>query len=146
MLVVAMALLFNSLNAYVNARWISHIGQYDATWFLDPRFVAGAALFFFGWALNVHSDRTLIALRKPGETGYKIPHGGGHRFVSSPNYLGEILEWTGWAVLTWSTAGLSFAVFTAANLVPRALDNHRWYRETFEEYPTQRKALIPFVL
>lgn len=37
-------------------------------------------------------------------------------------------------------------VWTAVNLVPRALAHHRWYREHFEDYPRQRKALIPFVL
>ena len=142
-IVVGSALVFNSLNAYVNARWISHIGQYDAGWLLDPRFLGGLALFFTGWALNVHSDRVLIALRKPGETGYKIPFGGGYRWVTSPNYLGEILEWLGWALLTWSLAGLSFALFTAANLAPRAWANHLWYRETFDEYPPDRRALVP---
>ena len=143
LLVVSAALVFNTLNAYVNARWISHIGEYDAAWLADPRFVAGTALFFAGWALNVHSDRILIGLRKPGETGYKIPFGGGYRWVTSPNYLGEVLEWCGWALLTWSTAGLSFALFTTANLAPRALANHRWYQEKFPDYPPERRALIP---
>jgi protein-S-isoprenylcysteine O-methyltransferase Ste14 len=144
--IVGIALVFNALNAYVNARWISHLGQYDTAWLLDPRFIAGVALFAFGWALNVRSDRILINLREPGETGYKIPMGGGYRWVSAPNYLGEILEWLGWALLTWSTAGLSFAIFTAANLAPRAWSNHQWYRETFPDYPQDRRALIPYVL
>ena len=68
------------------------------------------------------------------------------RRVSCPNYLGEMIQWTGWAVATWSLAGLSFAVWTAANLVPRALAHHRWYREQFEEYPARRRAVLPFVL
>ena len=67
-------------------------------------------------------------------------------FVSCPNYLGEVMIWTGWAIATWSLAGLSFAVFTAANLVPRALANHRWYRETFPDYPRTRRAVIPWLL
>ena len=66
--------------------------------------------------------------------------------MSCPNYLGEIVEWIGWAILTWSLAGASFAVWTAANLAPRALSNHRWYREQFTDYPPARRALIPFVL
>jgi hypothetical protein len=36
-------------------------------------------------------------------------------------------------------------VWTAANLVPRAVANHRWYREKFSEYPARRKALIPLL-
>jgi len=65
-------------------------------------------------------------LRENGNSVYKIPEGGMFNLVSSPNYLGEILEWTGWAIATWSLAGLSFALWTFANLAPRALANHRW--------------------
>jgi 3-oxo-5-alpha-steroid 4-dehydrogenase 1 len=32
------------------------------------------------------------------------------------------------------------------NLIPRALDHHRWYAEEFEDYPERRKALIPFLI
>jgi protein-S-isoprenylcysteine O-methyltransferase Ste14 len=104
------------------------------------------ALFAAGYALNRRSDRTLRTLRAPGETGYRIPRGGGFRWVSSPNYLGEIVEWLGWALATWSPAGLAFAVYTAANLAPRAVDNHRWYREKFPDYPADRRALVPYVM
>jgi 3-oxo-5-alpha-steroid 4-dehydrogenase 1 len=145
-LIAGLAIVFNCINAYINARWISHLGNYSAAWLGDPRFVAGALLFGLGLALNVHSDSLLFGLRKPGQTGYAIPRGGGFRYVSSPNYLGELLEWIGWALATWSLAGLAFAVYTAANLVPRALSHHRWYREQFSDYPAERKAIIPLVL
>jgi protein-S-isoprenylcysteine O-methyltransferase Ste14 len=66
--------------------------------------------------------------------------------VSSPNYLGEIVQWTGWAIATWSLGGLAFALYTAANLAPRALDNHRWYQDHFDDYPPRRRALIPYLV
>jgi len=141
-----MGMLFTGTNAYVNARWISELGSYPTSWLADPHFLAGVAIFAAGLAINLHADTVLIHLRKPGETGYKIPAGGMYRWVSSPNYLGEILEWCGWAVMTWSLAGLSFAVYTFANLAPRAFSNHAWYREKFADYPRGRRALIPFVL
>jgi hypothetical protein len=40
---------------------------------------------------------------------------------------------------------VSFALFTAANLAPRALANHRWYHEKFADYPPERRRLIPFI-
>jgi 3-oxo-5-alpha-steroid 4-dehydrogenase 1 len=40
----------------------------------------------------------------------------------------------------------NFANWTMANLVPRVLAHHRWYRETFKDYPARRRALIPFLL
>lgn len=145
-LIPVLAITFNSLNAYINARWIGHLGSYGTEWLTDPRFIVGAVLFFGGWLGNLHSDAVLRGLRKPGETGYKIPRGGLYRWVSAPNYLCEIVEWIGWAIATWSSAGLAFAVYSVANLAPRAINHHAWYRERFEDYPPERKALIPYVL
>ncbi len=142
-LIVALSFLFNTINAYINARFISEFGRYDLTWLGDPRFLIGAGIFLAGMVLNLHADNILLRLRRPGETGYAVPQGGAFRYVSCPNYLGEILEWAGWAVATWSLSGLAFLLFTAANLIPRARSNHRWYLETFDGYPARRKALIP---
>jgi protein-S-isoprenylcysteine O-methyltransferase Ste14 len=144
--VMLMAIAFNTLNAFINARWVSQLGDYPTRWLADPRFLLGVSLFGFGLAVNISSDRTLRRLRAPGETGYRIPRGGAYRWVSCPNYLGEIVEWTGWALATWSPAGLAFALYTTANLAPRALDNHRWYLDQFPDYPTRRRALIPYLL
>lgn len=144
--VCAMAFVFQLLNVYVNARWISHFGVYTEDWLLDPRMWIGAAMFLSGWLINFKADTMLIALREPGETGYKVPRGWLYEYISCPNYFGEMLEWLGWAVATWSLPGLAFALYTIANIGPRALANHRWYREHFDDYPPQRKAVIPFVL
>jgi 3-oxo-5-alpha-steroid 4-dehydrogenase 1 len=143
--VAVMSIAFNLVNAYLNARHISHFGRYDTSWLYDPRFVIGATMFLGGRQINVKADAMLVALRK-ANTGYAIPRGWLYRYISCPNYFGEIIEWTGWAVATWSLAGASFAAFTIANLAPRAIANHRWYRERFEDYPPERKALIPFVI
>lgn len=146
-LIAGLAFVFNLLNSFVNAPVASGaVRPYDPSWFLDPRFGIGVALFLAGISVNRQADRILLNLRKPGETGYKIPHGGLYGWVSCPNYLGELMQWTGWAVATWSVEGLAFAVYTAANLVPRALDNHAWYRQTFPAYPPERRAVIPFLL
>lgn len=145
-LILLLAIAFNTLNAYINARWIGHFATYAIGWLADLRFLVGIALFLAGWVGNMHSDAILRRLRRPGDTGYEIPRGGLFRWVSAPNYLSEIVEWTGWAIATWSAAGLAFAVYTAANLVPRALSHHAWYRKRFADYPPERKALIPFVL
>lgn len=143
--VAAMALVFNLFNAYVNARHISHLGTYPTAWLYDPRFLVGVLLFVTGRHINVEADRRLVALREEGQ-GYQIPQGWLYRYISCPNYFGEIVEWIGWAVATWSLAGVSFAVFTIANLAPRGIANHRWYHEKFDDYPKERRALIPFVV
>jgi len=144
--IVAMGFTFNVLNAYVIARWTSHFGTYATSWVRDPRFVIGVVLFVAGFAINYKADSMLFALRAEGGTGYRIPRGWLYEYVACPNYLGEIVEWIGFAVATWSLPGLAFALFTAANVGPRAFTNRRWYRASFPDYPTDRKALVPFVM
>ena len=144
--VSAMAVVFNVINAYLNARWISELGTYGPEWLLDPRFLLGVALFALGMAINIASDNTLFKLRAPGDEGYRIPYGGAYRWVSAPNYLGELIEWGGFALASFSLAGLAFFLFTFANLVPRAISNHRWYQQRFPDYPPERKAVIPFLV
>jgi len=144
--VAAMGILFNLINGYLNARWISCLGSYPLAWLADPRFVIGASAFFLGMAINVQSDGILFSLRKPGEQGYRIPFGGAYRWVSSPNYMGELIEWGGFAIACWSLAALSFFLFTFANLVPRAIAHHAWYKTTFPDYPRERRAVIPWLV
>ncbi len=137
-LTIAMAIVFNVLNAVGNA-----VSLRDRP--IDLWLVLGVAIFAFGMLVNLHSDHVLRTLRKPGETGYLIPNRGFFNYVSAPNYLGEILEWVGFAIAAQTLAGWAFAVFTVANLAPRALSNHRWYRQKFPDYPVSRRALIPFI-
>jgi protein-S-isoprenylcysteine O-methyltransferase Ste14 len=145
--VVLMGAAFNVGNGYLNARFLYVLGpELSTSWFSDPRFVVGTLLFWSGYALNQHSDHVLISLRRNGQTGYQIPYGGGYRFVSCPNYLGEMVEWGGWALACWNPGALAFFLWTVANLAPRAIKTHRWYRENFPNYPRRRKALLPFLV
>ncbi|OFV79903.1 MAG: 3-oxo-5-alpha-steroid 4-dehydrogenase [Acidobacteria bacterium RBG_16_64_8] len=145
--VIAIGASFNVGNAYLNARYLFTLGPEASTsWLLDPRFLIGALLFWLGYVLNRHSDGVLIALRRNGATEYKIPYGGGYRFVSCPNYLGEMVEWGGWALACWNPGALAFFVWTVANLAPRAVKTHLWYRDRFPDYPPGRKALLPFII
>ena len=144
--VISIGILFNAVNAYLNGRYIfTFSAGYTNQWLADPRFAAGVVLFIIGFVINRQADHTLRNLREHGESGYKVPYGGLYRWISCPNYLGEMLTWIGWAVATWSLAGLSFALWTMANLVPRARAHHAWYRAHFSDYPPQRKTLVPGV-
>lgn len=144
-LIALSAFIFQLWNGYLNGFWLGNLAHFTDEWLRDPRFIIGAILFVLGFVMNLQSDQILPNLRQPGETGYKIPMGGMLRFLSAPNYLGEIMEWVGWALMAWSPGGLYFAVWACANLLPRALAHHRWYRNKFPDYPRERKALIPFL-
>ncbi|MBV9990311.1 MAG: 3-oxo-5-alpha-steroid 4-dehydrogenase [Alphaproteobacteria bacterium] len=138
------AALFNTVNAGLNGVTLGWIA-YPESWLADPRFVLGLALFICGAALNLWADGRLMRLRTP-QADYALPRGGMFERVSCPNHLGEILEWSGFALRCWNLAALSFAIWTAANLIPRALSHHRWYEARFPAYPPARKAVIPWLL
>lgn len=145
--IVAMGLVFGVTNGGVNGGWLGYLSPpYPDLWLADPRFLIGLALFFIGAGINLWSDEKLLALRRPGAPEYSIPRGGLFRYVSCPNHFGEIVEWTGFAIMCWNLPALSFAIWTAGNLIPRSLSHDRWYREHFADYPRERKAVIPFVL
>ena len=138
-------LTFNLVNAFFNGAWLFLLGnRTDPSWLYDPRFLGGVLLFAIGMAINLASDTHLLKLRSENR-GYQVPRHRLFQQVSCPNYLGEIMEWTGWALATWSLPGLAFATWTACNLVPRAHAHHRWYQQKFSDYPKDRKALIPKV-
>ena len=145
--IVGSAVLFNIVNAGLNGLYLGWFGDvYPQSWLGDPRFIVGLAVFVIGAGVNLWSDNRLIGLRAGGKQGYSIPRGGLFELVSSPNLMGEIIEWWGFAIMCWNLPALSFAVWTAANLIPRAISHHAWYRRTFADYPRDRRAVIPAVL
>jgi protein-S-isoprenylcysteine O-methyltransferase Ste14 len=145
LVIMLSAVLFNTVNGSLLGIWFGRIAHYPADWYGTPAFISGSVLFAGGMLLNWKSDYYLISLRKPGETGYKLPQSGLFKLVASPNLLGELIEWTGFALLTWSLPALAFFVWSCANLIPRAIANRRWYRKQFPEYPIDRKRLIPYL-
>ena len=148
--IMLMGLTFNTLNAYLIGGWLygqAPEGMYETGWLWSPRFIIGAIIFFTGMAINLHSDHVIRNLRRPGDTKHYIPRKGLYKYVTSANYFGEFTEWVGYAILTWSPAGLLFAAWTFANLAPRAKSLTAKYEEEFgEEYKClNKKHIIPFI-
>lgn len=148
--IMLMGIIFNSINAYMIGGWLFHVapaGLYTSHWLLSPQFIIGTIIFFAGMAINIHSDHVIRSLRKPGDTGHYIPRKGFYRYVSGANYFGELTEWIGFAILTWSAAGAVFALWTFANLAPRAKSLYARYTDRFgEEFTSLRlRYIIPFI-
>ena len=144
--IAASAFFFNIINVNVQAFGIFYFTEYAQNWMDNPLFYFGITIFLIGMFINIRSDYLIISLRKDKGPGYHMPDKFMHRYISAPNYFGEIIEWIGWAILTWSISGLVFALWTIANLFPRALAHHRWYKEKFKDYPKNRKAIIPGII
>lgn len=148
--IVGMGMLFNTINAYMIGGWLFYVAPpdfYTPSWLASPVFILGTAIFLAGMAINLHSDHVIRNLRKPGDSGHYIPRRGLYRHVTAANYFGEFTEWTGFAILTWSAPGAVFALWTFANLAPRARTLHmRYVREFGDRYTSlRRKYIIPFI-
>lgn len=154
--IILSGVTFNLLNAYMIGGWFFYVepipscmghAGYPESWLWSPLFILGCIVFFCGMGINLHSDHIIRSLRRPGDTNHYIPRGGLFRYVTSANYFGEFTEWIGFAILTWSLPGMVFAIWTFANLAPRAKASHARYVAKFgKEYTDlNRKYIIPFL-
>ena len=148
--IVLMGVLFNTLNALMQGGWIFYFSPadaYPASWLTSLPFLTGTLLFFAGMAVNIHSDSVIRHLRKPGDTAHYLPKAGMFRYVTSANYFGEFVEWVGFAILTWSWSGAVFALWTFANLAPRAARIYELYSREFpDELDTHKtRRILPFI-
>lgn len=148
--VILMGVVFNTLNALMQGGWIFYVApenMYETSWLTTPQFIIGTLIFISGMIINIHSDYIIRHLRKPGDTKHYLPKKGMFKYVTSANYFGEFVEWCGFAILTWSLAGAVFALWTFANLAPRAAKIYDNYKKEFgdELDTTKVKRILPFI-
>ena len=148
--IILMGVTFNVLNALMQGGWIFYLSPdeyYGREWLTTPKFIAGFMIFLIGMYINIQSDDIIRNLRKNGDTKHYLPKEGMFRYVTSANYFGELLEWIGFAILTWSWSGAVFALWTFANLAPRASRIYEKYKQEFGNQLNTKKTkrLIPFI-
>ena len=147
--IVLMGVVFNTLNALMQGGWIfyvSPVDRYPMSWLISVPFICGTLIMMAGMVINMQSDNIIRHLRKPGDTAHYLPRGGMFRYVTSANYFGEFMEWVGFAILTWSWAGAVFALWTFANLAPRAARIYDLYQQEFPgQLDPHTKRMIPFI-
>ena len=151
--ITLMAFTFCFFNAIMINRSIFFlIKDYGDEFLLN--YIFGLAIFLLGIYINIHSDYSMIKQRNANQdenNKYIIPRGFMYELISCPNYFGELTEWLGFFILSNSFSGLVFFISTFANLFPRAIQYHQWYKNKFkEEFVTdkdliQRKAIVPFL-
>lgn len=148
--IMMMGVLFNVINGIMQGGglfWFP-IPAYTqgASYLLRWNAIVGIIVFLFGMIVNCHSDYVIRHLRQPGDTRHYLPQAGFYRYVTSANYFGELVEWIGFAIAAASPAAWVFALWTGANLIPRAHAIHRKYHEEFgDEAVGTRRRIIPLV-
>ena len=103
-------------------------------------------LGFFIWVYSfcetMYADQQLLYIASIND-GYVLPYGRWFGLISSPHYLFEIVMWFGYFMMSMSYESFLFLMATIFNVLPRALDTHRYYQERFG--PLETHAIIPFV-
>ena len=134
----------------INAGWVGYdLGHLSREQFaLTPSTVVGLIMFGAGMTINISSDYYLQGIRRKKGDGneYVLPDWGLYKYILSPNYAGELLEWIGYAVMLNRESGWVFVLWTICNLGPRARTNLRWYKEKFGDKVGNRKSMIPGVI
>ena len=146
--VLFLGFCYTLFNGYLQSTYILDLPNLPMSSSAAFRSLLGILLFAVGMAINIHSDYYLIELSKNRkfERQYFIPRGALFEYISCPNFFGETLEWFGFAIYTWTLCGWGFFFQTFFTIIPRGYHHHTYYQKHFEDYPRQRRAVIPFVL
>jgi 3-oxo-5-alpha-steroid 4-dehydrogenase 1 len=145
-----MGIVFNMANAFMQGQWLFYLapdGMYTPEWLTGPRFIIGLVLFLIGFATNIQSDYIIRHLRKDGDTNHYLPQKGLFRYVTSANYFGEIIEWLGFAVLTWSMSGFFSSCGLLRTWFPVLIQFTADYQNEFslQMAAEPRKRIFPFI-
>ena len=145
-LVALMAFFFNTVNTFLHGYWFFLLDiNYDISWFTEPVFIIGLFVFLLGMYINMHSDNILMRLARESD-GYKIPNKGLYKYISSPNYLGEILIYLSFAILSMSFIPLVIlALFFSIVFLPRMIkkDKSLSKYDSFDEYKKKSGLILP---
>ncbi|CAY72046.1 Enoyl reductase that catalyzes the last step in each cycle of very long chain fatty acid elongation [Komagataella phaffii GS115] len=86
-------------------------------------------------------------LRADGSREHKIPYGYGFNLVSFPNYFFESVAWLAFALLNNNWSSWVFLTIASIQMYIWAAKKHKRYLKEFgDQYPKNRKAMIPFLL
>ena len=110
----------------------------------NPIFMLGVLVFAFGELLNGYHHWLLARLRAPGVRTYGVPRGGLFGWAASPHYLGEILSFVGYAMMSDLLPVWGNALVMSAYLASRANTTLKWYqREMPLRIPLGWRRLVP---
>ncbi|OBS82393.1 hypothetical protein A6R68_23618 [Neotoma lepida] len=154
LVVFASAVLFCTFNGYLQSRYLSQFAVYAEDWVAHPCFLTGQDgrpnpgiliplmlnhMLYYRELENsrkLHPESSFLTTLQIGSRETVVPHGeffqteplvsprGLFEYVSAANYFGEIMEWCGFALASWSLQGGVFALFTFSTLFTRAKQHH----------------------
>lgn len=114
--------------------------------------ISTSSIFIYFWYKQYESNMIFVNLRKNKNGAvvtetHLLPKGGLFKHLSSPHMTCEVAMYAALYVLLHQNSSYIYCLaWVVTNQFSNALLTHRWYKETFSDYPRQRKAFIPYVL
>ncbi|XP_043579745.1 uncharacterized protein LOC122566489 isoform X2 [Bombus pyrosoma] len=84
--------------------------------------------------------------RKITSTAYKIPHGGLFEYISGALQFTEIIIYILLSIILWQSTNFHYiTLWVIINQTVTAVLTHKWYIQTFKNYPMSRRILLPYI-
>ena len=112
---------------------------------IDSLALVGFVVFLIGESLNFVHHKILADLRTTSME-YVIPRGSLFNLVVCPHYLFEIVAWFGLCLIFQHVSLFLLFLAMVVYLIVRSLLTLKWYRERFSNFPSNRRAILPFIL
>ncbi|OBT53438.1 hypothetical protein VE04_06397 [Pseudogymnoascus sp. 24MN13] len=136
-IIILGAWVFNLLNAVSLGGHLAGLGPT-----LTTRLTLGLPIWALGLAGTINTTRSYAVAAAlhthtvpdghGGEKTYVLPSGGLFRWVLSPHYLCEWIEWVGFYVATGGALpARNFVAAEVSTMLPRAIATRKWYVERF---------------
>merc|ERR1712211_217089 len=109
----------------------------------------GTILFCVAWKHQFQFHKIFAELKlQSSHRNHSVPHGDWFQYVSCPHYLAEILIYFSFALIlgTKHTTAWMIFLWVFVNQIIAGLMSHWWYKKTFRTYPSNRTAVIPFLI
>ena len=127
--------------------------------FGDLQFFVGLTIWIIGFSFEVVADEQKRRFRKKTENHGMFIVSGLWSISRHPNYFGEILIWTGMAIISlpvlsgWQYATLISPVFVAllltrisgVNLLEESADKKWGHLDNYQNYKKNTAVLVPFI-
>ena len=104
----------------------------------------GVVLYLLGELANLSTHMTLRSLRSSGGKERGIPRGLGFGLVTCPNYMFEIMAWTGITLVSWSWSTVLFVLVAVGQMGVWAGGKEKKYRREFgDRYKKKQSVMLP---
>ena len=127
--------------------------------FGDFQFFVGLAIWIIGFSFEVIADEQKRRFRKKTENQGMFIVSGLWSISRHPNYFGEILIWTGMAIISlpvlsgWQYATLISPIFvtllltriSGVNLLEESADKKWGHLDNYQDYKKNTAVLVPFI-